>query len=180
MKNTPVYETNQIEPHPDKIQYFFESNKNEVILKVIEYSVINYMNGTPVFNLGFGDYDEENDTFHDDVNSNNGDLYPVFNTVLNTVPLFFTKFPHAVIMVGGSDSHEDFHSICKPICTKKCTDICKNAHRRIKIYRYFVDRDFDELCLEYVFFGRNKLDVNGFSQYIPKREYDEILVYKKK
>ena len=31
-----------------------------------------------------------------------------------------------------------------------------------------------------IFFGRNKSKANTFVQYIPKHEYDDILVYKKK
>ncbi|MFL5763208.1 MAG: DUF6934 family protein [Bacteroidia bacterium] len=180
MRNTAVYETNEILPNQTKVQYFFESEGIACISKVIEYSVIDFLGGRAVYNLGFGDYDTTNDTFLDDVNSNNGDLYPVFNTVLNTVPVFFRKFPDAVIMVGGSDSREEFLEICKNSCKKKCTDICKNAHRRIKIYRYFVDKYFDELCQEYLFFGRVVSEGNTFVQYIPSKEYDEILVYRKK
>lgn len=83
-------------------------------------------------------------------------------------------------MVGGSDSHEEFQNICKPTCKKKCVHICKNAHRRIKIYRYFVDKNFDELCMDFIFFGSNSQDSKGLVQYIPYRDYDRILVYKKK
>jgi hypothetical protein len=144
MKNLPVYGTEQ-SVSEYKRQYLFESVGSASIVKVVEYSFIDFVNSVPVFNLGFGDYDEENNTIRDDVNSNNGDHYTVLNTVLNTVPDFFRHYPNAVIMVRGSDSHEDFHQSCKMTCTKKCVTECKNARRRIKIYRYFVDKNFDEL-----------------------------------
>jgi hypothetical protein len=35
--------------------------------------------------LGFGDYDLENDKIVDDINTNNGDAFKVFNTVLGTI-----------------------------------------------------------------------------------------------
>ncbi len=152
MNNVPVYNTAK-SASDYKLQFFFESDGEVSIVKAIEYSIISFIGGVPVFNLGFGDYDEENDTILDDVNSNNGDVYTVFNTVLNTVPDFFSIYPDSVIMVGGSDSHEDFQTLCKKTCKKKCGEICKNAKRRIKIYRHFVDKNYKELCEEYIFFG---------------------------
>lgn len=180
MKNKLLYQTNEKIISNEKIQYFFESSGKEKIIKVIEYSLIDFIGGTAVYNLGFGDFDQKNNNFHDDVNSNNGDLYKVFNTVLNTVPLFFQKFPEVVIMVSGSDSHEAFQKTCHPTCKKNCADVCKNADRRIKIYRYFVDKNYHELSLGYQFFGLNSLTDNTFVQYLPNINYDKILVYKRK
>lgn len=179
MNNLPTYTTKQ-ERSPYKLQYFFESTGNQSIIKVIEYAVIDIIGNRSVFNLGFGDYDEITGTVLDDVTSNNGDMYTVFNTVLATIPEFFSAFPDAVIMVGGSDSHIEFRNSCMLTCTKKCDDDCKNEKRRIRIYRYYVDRNFEDLCVDYIFFGRNKDTSNTFVQYIPNVDYDEILVYKKK
>lgn len=179
MNNLPIYKTEQVEEELT-IQYFFESVGKKSIIKVIIYSPIDYRDGKVVFNLGFGDYDEELGTIIDNVNSNNNDMRIVFNTVLSTVPLFFNNYPEAVIIVSGSDSHEDFIKECLPTCTKKCEEHCKNYQRRIKTYRYYVDKNFDELTEDYIFFGRNKSKANTFVQYIPNHEYDDILVYKKK
>jgi hypothetical protein len=57
---------------------------------------------------------------------------------------------------------------------------CKNYQRRIKTYRYYVDKNFEDLSIDYIFFGRNKSKANTFVQYIPDNQYDDILVYKKK
>jgi len=179
MNNLPAYKTKHAHS-PHKLQYFFESSGSESIIKVIEYAVIDIIGNRSVFNLGFGDYDEVTGTILDDVTSNNGDMYTVFNTVLTTIPEFFTLFPSAVIMIGGSDSHTEFRNSCLSTCSKKCgVDECKNAKRRIRIYRYYVDKNFDDLCIDYIFFGRDKSTSNTFVQYLPGVEYDEILVYRK-
>lgn len=179
MNTIPIYSTKQIEDKI-KIQYLFASLGQKTIIKAIEYSPVKVMGGRTVYNLGFGDYDEANGTIVDDVNSNNGDIYIVFNTVLSTVPLFFENNPDAVIIVSGSDSHNSFINDCLPTCKKKCKSMCKNFQRRIKTYRYYVDKNFNELCKDFIFFGRNKLKGNTFVQYVPKQDYDDILVYKKK
>ena len=152
MKTLPIYHIEQIEDEI-KIQYLFASIGEKTIIKAIEYSPVTTLGARTVYNLGFGDYDEANGTIIDDINSNNGDIYIVFNTVLSTVPVFFETNPDAVIIVSGSDSHEDFINNCLPDCRKKCVDKCKNYQRRIKAYRYYVDKNFDELCKEFIFLG---------------------------
>ena len=179
MNNLPIYITEQTDEEV-KIQYLFESVGEKTIIKAIEYTPVQNMSGRTIFNLGFGDYDELLGTIIDDVNSNNGDMRIVFNTVLSTVPMFFDINADAVIIVSGSDSHEEFINDCLPNCKKKCIDYCKNYQRRIKTYRYFVDKNFEQLSLDYIFFGRDKSKANTFVQYIPNLEYDDILVYKKK
>lgn len=179
MKTLPIYDTEQIQDEI-KIQYLFPSVGQRTIIKIIEYSPVTNLGGRTVYNLGFGDYDETNSVVIDDINSNNGDIYIVFNTVLSTVPLFFANNPDAVIIVSGSDSHQDFINDCLPNCKKKCTDKCRNHQRRIKTYRYYVDKNFDELCKDFIFFGRSRNKENTFMQYIPNQDYDDILVYKKK
>jgi hypothetical protein len=179
LNSLPIYITEQT-AEEIKIQYLFESVGEKTIIKAIEYTPIQAMGGRTIYNLGFGDYDEALGTIVDDVNSNNGDMRIVFNTVLSTVPLFFATNADAVIIVSGSDSHDDFIADCLPTCKKKCTDNCKNYQRRIKTYRYYVDKNFEDLSGDYIFFGRNKNKANTFVQYIPNHEYDDILVYKKK
>lgn len=179
MNTLPIYKTEQTTDEI-KIQYLFESVGEKTIIKAIEYTPVASIGGRTVYNLGFGDYDETLCTIVDDVNSNNGDIYIVFNTVLSTVLLFFAQNKEAVIIVSGSDSHDDFINECLPSCKKKCVAHCKNYQRRIKTYRYYVDKNFDELSVDYIFFGRKKSKANTFVQYVPKHEYDDILVYKKK
>lgn len=180
MNNIPVYKTEIIDNNDTKVQYLFESKGEKLIIKAIEYSFLRRFSERKVYNLGFGDYDEQNGSIVDDINSNNGDMRKVFSTVLSTVPKFFAENKDSAIWVQGSDSAEDFKSKCEVDCNKKCTDICKNYNRRIKAYRYYVDRNFVELSKEYIFFGFINGENPGFVQYIPNNEYIGILVFKKK
>ncbi len=179
MNNLPTYNTQQT-TEEIKIQFLFESVGVKTIVKAIEYSPVMVLGSRTVYNLGFGDFDEALGTIIDDVNSNNGDMRIVFNTVLSTVPMFFAKNEDAVIIVSGSDSQDEYINDCLPTCKKKCVDYCKNYQRRIKTYRYYVDKNFEDLSVDYIFFGRNKSKANTFVQYIPNNHYDDILVYKKK
>jgi hypothetical protein len=57
-------------------------------------------------------------------------------------------------MVQGSDSTQEFRDNCQLTCKKRCTGAeCKNMHRRINIYRNYVDKNFDSLSKEYLFLG---------------------------
>ncbi|UUC44625.1 DUF6934 family protein [Flavobacterium cerinum] len=161
-----------------KVQYLFESVGKSTIIKAIEYTPVASMGNKIVYNFGFGDYDGTLDRIIDDVNSNNGDIYRVFNTVLSSVPLFFEANKEAVLIVSGSDSHDEFIIRCLPTCKKKCNAHCKNYQRRIKTYRYYIDKNFEELSMDYIFFGyESKRD--EFVRYLPNNHYESILVYKK-
>jgi hypothetical protein len=178
LKNLSIYTTKQINADTC-IQFIFESVGLKKIIKIIEYTPITFIGGRTVYNLGFGDYDVVNQTFIDDVNSNNGDVYTVFNTVLNTVPLFFKSHPEAVIIVSGSDGCETFIKDCRQTCKKSCKSYCKNFQRRIKAYSYYINKNFQDLCEDYIFFGRNNLTENKFITYNQNDDYQDILVYKK-
>lgn len=170
-KTESVYKENNI-------KFFFESIGKTKIIKTIEYSSFRIFDGKRVFNLGFGDYDAVAVDISDDVNSNNDDMYKVFYTVLSSVPLFFKQNPNDAIWVQGSDSSENFINNCKPNCKKKCKqEECKNINRRIKTYRSFVNRNFEDLSKDYIFFGMIN---DSLVQYIPNHEYLGILVFKKK
>lgn len=178
MKNTFCYET-ILTKSEYKLHYLFESNGKKKLIKVIEYMLIELIEGTPVFNLGFGDYDSTNDNFTDDTSYNNGDHYIIFNTVLNSIPEFFKHFPQGIIMVSGSDNSDDFANKCKITCSKKCESVCRNTKRRMKIYRHFIDKNFHFLSVDYSIFGRNSLINSEIVPYIPKNDYDELFVCKK-
>lgn len=137
------------------------------------------MNDLRVYNLGFGDYHLEKNTIDDKVNTDNGDVYKVFNTVLHTIPVFFKTFPHSVMMVQGSDSDHNFYQNCKPTCKKACEDTCKNQHRRIKAYSNFVNKNYVELAKEYKFFGGIRTP-NGVAieEFVREKKYDAVLLTK--
>lgn len=158
-----------------KAQYLFESKGEQIIIKAIEYSPVSQIDDRIVYNLGFGDFDEKTGGIIDNANSNNGDMRRVFSTVLNTIPEFFKKNENSAIWVAGSDSSEDYINQCN--CKKNCrAGICKNRDRRIRTYRYYIDKNFKELSKEYTFFGfRNE----EFVKYFPRNDYSMVLVYKK-
>jgi len=105
--------------------------------------------------LGFGDYYAKNDHFVDDVNSNNGDMRRVFNTVLSTIPKFFKTKPKAGIWVQGSD------------------------RKRTKIYCYYVEKHFVKLGKEHLFFGFSEKANPNLVPYKPFTIYEAILFFKK-
>ncbi|NMH86706.1 DUF6934 family protein [Flavivirga algicola] len=180
MNNIPAYKTELLKSKTRKIQYLFESKGHRSIIKAIEYTPVAKRNGKVIYNLGFGDYNEENGNIFDDSNSNNGDMRKVFSTVLNTIPEFFKENEDAAIWVQGSDSADKFKALCESNCKKNCDDICKNFNRRIKTYRYYVNKNFIELSKEYAFFGLTNEKKANLTQYIPENEYIGILVFKKK
>lgn len=163
------------------IKYFFVSRGQSKIIKQIEYSLVDIVDDEVIFNLGFGDYNIERSTLIDNVNTNNGDAYLVFNTVLTTIPLFFETYRDVTLMVQGSDSAPGFPGICRQTCRKNCTAFCKNADRRITIYRHYVNKNFESLNREYIFKGGFVTSENQIikESYMPHKKYSSVFVRKK-
>lgn len=177
MRDIGIYETS-LSIENSIVQYLFESAGQKTLIKAVQYSGFKINGGQIIYNLGFGDYDFETKSISDQQNSNNGDMRRVFNTVLNTVPKFFKDNPGLPIYVQGSDSSDLFEEECRNSCFKKCS-VCKNKNRRIRAYTYFVNKNFEELSKEYIFFGFDE-NKKSFVQYVPKNKYIAVLVYKKK
>ncbi|MBX2828342.1 MAG: hypothetical protein KTR22_09270, partial [Flavobacteriaceae bacterium] len=116
MNNIPAYSTESISTRTKKVRFLFESKGQRSIIKVIEYTPVYRKDGRTIFNLGFGDFIEETGKFLDDVNSNNGDMWKVFRTVLNTVPKFFREHNDGAIWVQGSDGGANYKTECRPNC----------------------------------------------------------------
>lgn len=182
MKDLPIYETTStISEGQPSFNYFFTSEGKESVTKMIQYSPFYFMDGKHVYNLGFGNYDSENNCIIDSVNTNNDDMRVVFNTVLHTIPDFFTHRPDDVLFVTGSDNedNEEFIKSCKQSCARNCSLKCRNANRRIRAYSYYVNREFHELSKDYVFFGQT-WNSHEFTKYDVKESYRAIMVFKKK
>lgn len=163
------------------LKFFFISKGQQDIIKVIQYSFIQKLNGRGVYNLGFGDYDLDNDSITDNINSNNGDVYKIFNTVLNTIPVFFENYKNEILMVQGSDGRPEFIETCKRICTKSCNNECKNYNRRINIYRSYVDKNYYQLNSSYQFLGgiKNEDFVTILEPFERRKKYDAVFLFKK-
>ncbi|HEY4337684.1 MAG TPA: hypothetical protein VGM89_17345, partial [Puia sp.] len=70
------------------------------IKKVIVYEPI----GTNLFNLGFGDWNEDRQQTDDSTRSNNGDRDKVLATVALTAVDFTDRFPDAQLFIEGSSA----------------------------------------------------------------------------
>ena len=68
------------------------------IRKVVYYQEIR----ENLFNLSFGDWDEDNERNNDNIRSNNLDRNKVLATVASTVIDFINNHPRAIILVKGS------------------------------------------------------------------------------
>jgi hypothetical protein len=163
----------------EKISFYFESVGKGSFLKAIKYSLLSAkLEGRAMYNLGFGDYDKENKSICDTNINNNGDVYKVFNTVLNTVPLFFKENPYGIIAVEGSDSDAAYFDVCKLSCKRKCTDRCKKEGRRIALYCRFVNNNYSTLSNDYIFEGGVECEGDILVEnYEVGKPYNMILIY---
>lgn len=176
-----VYHTREYQVANDLLQFYFVSKGEKDIVKVVQYQYVKDFNGRPLFNLGFGDYDMDKGTVSDEEVSNNKDHYKVFHTVLNTVPRLFDTFGDIVLMAQGSDSRQEYINKCRVSCSKECDDgHCKKAHRRIGIYRGFVDKNFAELSKIYDFLGGEGIENQKFIEpYQRWKTYKAVFVLRK-
>lgn len=85
-------------------QFEFESiGPNGAIKKVVTYKIIGTLEGgIPLFNLGFGDYNEVDNSYNDLTVSNNEDKLKVLSTVANTVLDFTAPYEKVAIHAIGS------------------------------------------------------------------------------
>lgn len=175
-----IYKVNEIYSEKELTYTFISKGKNDII-KVIQYSVVQKIGENYLYNLGFGDYNVENDTIIDDIASNNNDTYRVFNTVLSTIPKFFEKHKNDYLIISGSDAEADYISQCIKNCIRKCTIECKKYNRRINIYNAYINKNFETLIVEYQFFGGNKdqREMLLFENYLRFKKYDFVLILKK-
>lgn len=178
---SPTYQPQPQEITETGIKYFFISTGPNDVIKAVEYYYSADFNGHRVYNLGFGDYDIQKDEIDDSVNTDNGDPYLVFNTVLNTVPMFFESFGDAAIIVRGSDSTDEFEGRCRANCKKKsCEEICRKKHQRIRTYCAYVSREYHTLIKVYDFFGGiENQDGTVIERFIKNKKYEFVLLIKK-
>lgn len=88
--------------HPKRYFYEFESaGPNGLITKVVEFSRLQWQENE-VYNLAFGDWNENAHFINDLVISNNADKDKVLATVAATVIEFMQEHPSAIIFAVGS------------------------------------------------------------------------------
>lgn len=89
---------------PESYYYeFYSEGPNGSIKKVVEYFRLQELDAE-VFNLAFGDWDEDNHRINDLSISNNADRDKVLATVAATVTDFMEDHPNAIIIAAGSTS----------------------------------------------------------------------------
>lgn len=79
---------------------FTSIGSNGEIKKLVVYSA---MLENDIYNLAFGDYNEETDSIDDKIITNNNDSQKVLATVASTLYVFSSKHPDIWIYVTGSN-----------------------------------------------------------------------------
>ncbi len=80
------------------LKYSFESQGIKIITKVVEFQPIT----ESIYNLAFGDFDENTKEYYDDVRSNNNDIRKVFATIFQISNHFFVQNPNKAIYLEGN------------------------------------------------------------------------------
>ena len=87
---------------PESYYYeFYSEGPNGSIKKVVEYFKLDEWEAE-VYNLAFGDWDEENNRINDLSISNNADREKILATVAATVTDFMVNHSEAIIVAAGS------------------------------------------------------------------------------
>lgn len=117
------------------------------ITKVVQYAET----GTKgIFNLAFGDFNEDEQTIDDLSITNNGDSQKVLATVASTVYAFFDKYPDAYVFATGS------------------------TNSRTRLYRMGISMNYLEIRLDFDIFG---LDMNGlWEDFVLGKDYQAFLI----
>ena len=143
--------------------YTFDSVGTKIIKKVVIYSKIEYPEyvglppDTEVYNLGFGDFDEETGGIDDNIESRNGDTEKVLATVANTANQFWGEYPDALLFFRGSQPSGE-----KP--------------RRTRLYQMGLNKYMDDI--------NSIVDVFGFvndewEEFTVNKNYTAFLILRK-
>ncbi len=162
-----VYEVREIQSQfTDQVTFIFQSVGNRILYKVVSFDHVYDDKEISIYNFGFGDFVGGEDFILDNVESANGDTYKVFRTVLSVIPRFFEIRQGARVVVKGSDSSPEFEIECRKNCHRNC-DLCRKQHRRIRVYRRFVNSHFEELNQSFRFWGSRSITEGNQWLYSP-------------
>ena len=120
------------------------------VKKIVEYTPTSFEN---VYNLAFGDYDEESDGINDKSVTNNGDSQKVLATVASTVYAFTGRYPNALVHATGSTSV------------------------RTRLYRMGITTNLTEIANDFLVFG---LKEDEWEEFIVGEDYEAFLITRKK
>ncbi|TAE76606.1 MAG: hypothetical protein EAZ85_00005 [Bacteroidetes bacterium] len=79
-------------------KYSFESVGLQTITKIVEFQPITYS----IYNLAFGDFDEINQNYDDEIRSNNQDIHKIFATIFQICNHFFIQNTDKAIYLEGN------------------------------------------------------------------------------
>ena len=136
----------------DELHYFeFVSvgTKGEV-RKIVEYSKVSLNN---IYNLAFGDYDENLDGLNDKTITNNGDSLKVLATVVSTLYAFTGKYPFNWVFATGSNEV------------------------RTRLYRMGISNNLEELKEDFFVYGMKSDET--FEEFVLGEDYLGFLVTRK-
>ncbi len=120
------------------------------IKKMVQFTETATVN---VFNLAFGDYDEETKLINDISVSNNGDSLKILTTVASTVYAFTEKYPKAWIFATGSNNV------------------------RTRLYRMGITNNLAEIKEDFEIFGLTK--EGAWIEFVIGEDFDAFLLTKK-
>ncbi len=130
-------------------EFISEGPKGQ-IPKLVKFSETNLKG---LFNLAFGDKDQNTGEINDTIISNNGDSEKVLATVVSTLYAFTDKHPETYVLATGS--------------TKS----------RTRLYRMGITKYFDEIQKDFFIYGLRKDEWENFEKEI---EYEAFLAKRKK
>lgn len=134
-----------------KVYEFISEGFKGIIKKMVTYT---YTGTKNVYNLGFGDYNEETKTIDDKSITNNGDSLKVLATVASTVYAFTEKYPGALVFATGSTSV------------------------RTRLYRMGITNNIEEIKIDFVVFGLS-VETNEWEEFVAGDDYEAFLVTRK-
>jgi hypothetical protein len=136
----------------DELHYFeFTSiGPKGAIKKIVEYTKVSVDN---IYNLAFGDYDENGNKIDDKIVTNNGDSKKVLATVVSTLYAFTGKYPEYWVFATGSNEV------------------------RTRLYRMGITSNLTELQEDFFVYGL-KID-ETFEEFIIGEDYLGFLVTRK-
>lgn len=134
-----------------KIYEFTSEGPKGIIHKMVEYSETGTEN---IYNLAFGDFNEETKKIDDFSITNNGDSIKVLATVASTVYAFTEKYPKAFIFATGSNAV------------------------RTRLYRMGITNNLAEIKEDFKVYGLT-IDENKWEEFIVGEDYEAFLITKK-
>jgi len=134
-----------------KIYAFVSEGSKGRIKKMVQYTDTGTEN---VYNLAFGDYDEETKNINDSSITNNGDSTKVLATVASTIYAFTERNPNAWIFATGSTTV------------------------RTRLYRMGITNNIEEIKTDFEVYGLTT-DTNKWEEFIIGEDYEAFLIIKK-